>query len=193
MLRQIVFFLATGLVLQAFAAPPELEFSYANDTAAERDTARVLNEMLAEYDVSAWIYTKRVHIEERATPHSHPVLTLPGRMNSKRQHLLSTFLHEQFHWHDIEDAPAGQKAMAAFTKMFPDPPSSREGGARDDFSTYLHLIVCDMEFQAMQKLVGDERAREIMADWNHYKWIYDKVLHDPRVREINRAHGFVVE
>ena len=38
-------------------------------------------------------------------------------------------------------------------------------GARDEFSTYLHLIVCYLEFSAMKELLGEPKAREIMARW----------------------------
>lgn len=193
MARFYVLVLAAGLLTQTFAAPPALTFTYENDSEAEHDTARVLTELLAEYDTARWIRTHKIHVAERATPHSHPVLTLTGRRNPRRQPLLATFLHEQFHWHPIEEAAAGQKAMAEFAKLFPDPPSRQEGGARDNFSTYLHLVVCDLEYQAMEKLVGDERAREILSEWRFYTWIYEKVLNDPRIREVNKANGFVLD
>jgi hypothetical protein len=69
-------------------------------------------------------------------------------------------------------------------------PSGAEGGARDAESTYRHLLVCDLEYQAMTSLVGEATARKTLAAMTHYQWIYDKVLSDARVREIALRHGF---
>ena len=32
-----------------------------------------------------------------------------------------------------------------------------------------------------------------MARWNHCEWIYDKVLTDPRGREVVTRHGFALD
>jgi hypothetical protein len=50
-----------------------------------------------------------------------------------------------------------------------------------------------MELQALTTLVGQKVARETLAQITHYEWIYDKVLGDPRVREVALKHGFNVE
>ena len=54
----------------------------------------------------------------------------------------------------------------------------------------MHLIVCDLELQAMTQLIGEERARTLLAGTSFYQWIYGKVLNDPRVREVTREWGF---
>lgn len=82
--------------------------------------------------------------------------------------------------------------MAAFREVYPDVPSGNPEGARDADSTYLHLIVCDLEYQAMTKLVGPARAAEVLDATTHYTWIYDRVLTDPKVREITTRYGFVL-
>ena len=56
----------------------------------------------------------------------------------------------------------------------------------------VHLLVCDLEYQAMTTLVGQAAARETLTGIGCYKWIYEKVLNDPRVREIVLRHGFDV-
>lgn len=72
-------------------------------------------------------------------------------------------------------------AMEDFEALFPNVPSSADGGARDDRSTYRHLPVCDMEYQALTALVGEGTAREALAGITHYEWIYQKVLNDLRI------------
>jgi hypothetical protein len=106
--------------------------------------------------------------------------------------LLSTFLHEQLHW--LEDArpDAYRAAMRELRERYPEVPTAAEGGARDEESTYRHLLVCDLEYQAMTALVGPDRARQTLARITHYAWIYDKVLNDPRVREVVLRNGFDV-
>ena len=107
--------------------------------------------------------------------------------------LVSTFIHEQFHWLEDGEAPvAFRAAMADFEHMYPDAPTREGGGARDVESTYRHLIVCDLEFQGMTRLIGEARARLLLARITHYEWIYERVLTDEGVREVNERHGFVL-
>ena len=65
-------------------------------------------------------------------------------------------------------------------------------GARDEQSTYLHLVICDLELQAMSRLVGEEKAREVIQGWEHYTWIYEQVLGNPEVRRVNERFGMLV-
>ena len=55
-------------------------------------------------------------------------------------------------------------------------------GAVDENSTYLHLVVCYLEYQAMRELLGEFKSRQIMEFWatDHYTWIYRTVLEKPR-------------
>jgi len=189
----------TALIAVAFVAvlPPALtaqetpvEIELASGTPAEIEARDQLLRLLAEHDVERWIVTRRVLIEERVIPHSHPVLTMSTGNADLYQ--LSTFLHEQFHWWVNERAEARDAAKADFAELFPEAPGREGQGARNRESTWLHLIVSDLEYQAMTELYGEEVARELMAGITHYEWIYDKVLNDPRVREINRKHGLIV-
>jgi hypothetical protein len=169
----------------------QLVITFERQSERERTTANELKGLLQKYPVSQWIFTRNVHIDERAIPHSHPVLTLHTRHLGDEHRLLATFLHEQFHW--LEDGNQNfRAAMDAFAKAYPNAPARGPEGARDLESTYRHLLVCDLEFQAMSKLVGQERAREVLSGNRHYTWIYDRVLNDPEVRSIATAHGFLL-
>lgn len=199
MLRSIMSILALASIptfssspAAAQAAGPELQITFERSSEAERATADQLRRVLRSYQVDRWIYTRRVRIDERAIPHSHPVLTLHTRHLGDDDGLLATFLHEQFHW--LEDGNEHfRTAMRAYAQAYPDAPSRGPEGARDLESTYRHLLVCDMEFQAMVHLVGLRRAREVLSANRHYTWIYDRVLNDPKVREIARENGFILD
>lgn len=170
----------------------KFDITLERDSERERATADQLRRTLQDYDVGRWVYTRRIHIDERSIPHSHPVLTVHTRHLGDEHGLLATFVHEQFHW--LEDGNEHFKeAMSSFAEAYPDAPAGGPEGARDLESTYRHLLVCDLEFQAMSKLVGERRARELLAASRHYTWIYDRVLHDPKVREIVTAHGFSLD
>lgn len=172
----------------------QLDVRLAHDSEGERQTRAQLLRLVGEHDVSAWLYTTDVIIDQTQIPHSHPVLTLHTRHLNEDDHLVATFVHEQFHWlEEGETLPAFRAAMADHEALFPDAPAREGGGARDQESTYRHLIVCDLEFQAMTQLIGEEAARSLMASWHHYSWIYEQVLADPRIREVNQRHGFTLE
>ena len=187
-------------VLLAAPPPPlhgqadadSLIIELAGGTEAEAAVAAQLRGLVDRYDIGGWIRTDRVRIEEGTNPHSHPVLTLHTRHRGDDHALLSTFLHEQFHW--LEDGnPDFRAAMERFAEIWPDAPAGSPEGARDRESTYRHLVVCDLELQAMESLVGSARAREILGANRHYTWIYRTVMEDPRVREVNRAHGLTTD
>jgi hypothetical protein len=182
---------AAAFTLPGFAQQPPIEYTFEHNSAAEQATADQLRRALRKFDVSKWLYTHRIHIDERAIPHSHPVLTLHTRHNGDENALLATFLHEQFHWLE-EGNPQFRAAMDAYAKLYPDAPSRGPEGARDLESTYRHLLVCDLELQVMTHLVGADAARRTLAANRHYTWIYARVLADSNVRAIARTHGFIL-
>ena len=186
------------LALHAYAQGPNgvaensdvLWIGLANGTEAEADTAAALRTLMRRYDLEPWILTRTVLIDAKQIPDSDPILTIDTVPVDKEPELLSTFLHEELHW--LEKPPWGpdfRAAMKDYEAVFPDVPSGNEGGARDRESTYRHLLVCDLEFQAMKALVGEAVARRTLSGITHYEWIYDKVLNDGRVHEVAVRHG----
>ena len=87
-------------------------------------------------------------MESGVIPHSHPVLTLSTR-NKSDDDLLSTFLHEQIHWYGVEKDEQVEGAIKDFKEMYPKVPVGNRQGARDEFSTYLHLFICYLEYKSM--------------------------------------------
>lgn len=177
----------------ADANPRVVWIGLANGSEAEAVMATELRALMRRHNLEPWILTRRVLINENQISHSHPILTISTGHLGKELELLSTFVHEQLHW--LEEEPWRDDfwaAMRDFEALFPDVPSSADGGARDDRSTYRHLLVCDMEYQALTALVGEVAARKTLAGITHYEWIYEKVLNDPRVREVAVRHGFDV-
>src|SRR5262245_52213072 len=79
-------------------AEDKIEISLKNGSRAEIKTRDQLQRLLRTYDLSKWIFTKSILIDEKAIPHSHPVLTIHTRHLKDDELLLSTFVHEQLHW-----------------------------------------------------------------------------------------------
>ncbi len=175
------------------ASPHVIWIGLERGSEAEATMAAELRALKREYDLEPWILTRRILVDERQLPHSHPILTIHTRHIGDPLSLLATFVHEQLHW--LEEEPwleDFRAAMKDFEDLFPDVPSAANGGAGDRESTYRHLLVCDMEYQAMRALAGEKAARETLASFTHYQWIYDKVLNDQRIRDVALRHGFNV-
>jgi hypothetical protein len=67
-------------------------------------------------------------------------------------------------------------AFEDLRRLFPSVPTKLPEGARGQQSTYLHLIICYLELEAMSELLGVETARKQLATWPYYTWVYSTVL-----------------
>ena len=171
--------LAVSFLGLAYAAEA-LEISLQHGSTPERRTRDQLLEVLKRYDTQRWTFTRKIIIDEGAIPHSHPVLTLHTRHLGEDLLLLSTYVHEQIHWYEESKPKQRAAALAELKKLYPEVPVGFPEGAGGEESSYLHLIVCYDEYQAMKSLVGERQATEIMRRWSedHYRWVYRKVLED---------------
>jgi hypothetical protein len=155
-----------------------------------------LRRLLSQHDVSKWLFTKKVVIDRDAgIPHSHPVLTLDTGGLKDDELVLSTFVHEQIHWHLEEKAEQTKRAMTELKGLYPDAPAGPPDGARDLESTYRHLIVCYLEYQAGRELLGELRGRQVIEFWatHHYRWVYRRVLDDERkIGGVVRKHRLAI-
>jgi hypothetical protein len=164
-----------------------------NGTDAESRTAEALRRLLSTHDLRAWTYTERIDIDERAYPHSHPVLTLTtGHRSDER--LLAEFVHEQLHWYEEIHAVQRDAAIESTREPYPDVPSGRPEGAGDETSTRLHLLVCQLEYRVLAQLLGAEQASRIVDELgeHHYRWIHRTVRGEPRrIEAVLRAHDLL--
>jgi len=106
------------------------------------------------------------------------VLTPHTRHLKDDELFVSTFVHEEFHWFLADKVDATNLAIADLRKLFPSVPSGGTAGARDEYSTYLHLLVCYLEQQADQRIFGELKTKQIMDFWagDHYTWVYRTVI-----------------
>ncbi|HJU90875.1 MAG TPA: hypothetical protein VJ672_15910 [Gemmatimonadaceae bacterium] len=171
-------------------SPAELEIELANDGDEEQRAREQLRRIVRNFDLSPWLFTRRVRVEAGVIPHSHPVLTVNTRYLDNDTAQVATFVHEQLHWFFVEHESRTDSAMAELARRYPDAPDRPPEGARNKHSTYLHLLVCTLEYDAMRAMVGDEGARRTLGGWRHYRWVYRTVLEQPdSIRRVLRAHG----
>ena len=163
----------------------------AHDSAVEEETRQQLERLFELHDLSRWRFTRRIVVDERAIPHSHPVLTLHTRHLRDDLLLLSTYVHEQSHWWADRHPRPTEAAIAELTALFPDLPVGHPDGADSRESNYNHLIVIFLEWDGLRRLVGELAARQVMDFWatDHYRVLYRTVLaHRSGIRAIVRRH-----
>lgn len=178
--------LVAGLPLAAWAEAG-ISITLEHGSPAEAATKAQLERLLGTYDLASWTFTRVVKVDERAIPHSHPVLTVHTRHGKDDELLLSTFVHEQLHWFLSGKQEETRAAVAALRKLFPKVPAEpAAGGAADEESTYRHLLVCYLERRAGIELLGELRTKAVMDFWanDHYTWVYRTVLE--RYRDIGQ-------
>src|ERR1700691_5580616 len=164
------------------ALPPELpaeavDVRPLNGTEDEQAGADALLAVLATYDVRRWLCTDLVLVNGQIRGGvSHPLMICPELLTRRPESALTTSLHEQLHW---VQGPGRDAAATEASKRCPDPPPPPTGG-RDAESTWLHLIVCTLEYQSLAELLGEEAAAAELRQHNGYSWIYDQILAEPR-------------
>jgi hypothetical protein len=169
-----------GLSARASVTPDAkpVRIDLAHGTEREQKTRAQLEHVLASYDLARYTFTRRVTIEERAINHAFPVLTLNARFADSPDELLSSYLHEQLHWHLRDHSSQQQDAVGELRRLYPAAPVGLPEGAENAFSTYGHLVDCYLEIQADRALIGRERTDAVIRDKGHYTWIYKTVLQD---------------
>lgn len=183
--------LTLGLAGPARAGTPSIEFTTAHDSAAERATVVQMQRLLAAHDLSRWTITRKVVVDEDTIPHSDPVLTLHTRHLQDDELLLSTFVHEQMHWHLAAHKDDAFAAEDELRKLYPHIPVGYPEGSNTEEVNYAHLLIVAMEWRADVALMGELKAREVMSFWanDHYTWIYREVLAHPEVvNRVIKAH-----
>ena len=168
-----------------------LTISLVNGTEREARARDQLLRLLDLYDLRRWQFTNRVCIEQGVIPHSHPVLTVNTRYPDDDVLALSTYLHEQLHWFTWRRYRKTRRALGDLKSRYPDPPIAFPEGAGNEGSSYLHYLVCYLEYRSMIEVVGPEEAHRVIDAWcaSHYTEIYRTVLRDfEEIGEIATRH-----
>ena len=137
----------------------------------EKKIKRNLEFVLKKYDLSKYIFTHNIQITGfMRIPHSHPVLTLtPTYLLNKKyplEQLLATFIHEQYHWF-LNTQKNKDKLISELMDKYPNLKTELPYGSGTKFSTYQDIIICFLEYRAMRKLLGSDKATDVIKSGNH--------------------------
>lgn len=173
-------------------AKPKPVITTVHSSETEERTKAILLGLLERHDLSKWQFTETVQIEDGVIPHSHPILTLRSEVRAwAENYLLAMYVHEQLHWYLMAKRGA-RAAVEEIRQLYPSVPVGGTEGARDEYSTRLHLVLCYLEYQALVALLGPEEAYRVFNPDNRkvYKFIHREVLNNAEaIAEIVRRHG----
>lgn len=177
---EVLIVVAAGLASSAaLAQTPKLNIKTKHGLPMEEERKAQMERLAKQYDLKKYTITRDIVIERGAMNHSYPVLTLNLRFLDNDDLALSAYVHEQGHWVLMErhrdDNP---RLFEDLQQAFPSMEIQAPWGDGELRSSYLHIAVCMLEWQAMEELVGPERARKVI-EWkqgDHYKAIYSTIL-----------------
>ena len=170
---------ATLAAMVSAAQTPRLNIRTAHDGPQEEQRKQQMLRLAAQYDLKRYTITRDIVIERGAINHSYPVLTLNLRFLDDDDLALSAYVHEQGHWCLMERHRAeNPRLQEDLQSTFPNLPYRQPEGDGELKTSYFHIAVCMLEWQAMEELVGTKRARRVI-EWkqkDHYKGIYALLL-----------------
>jgi hypothetical protein len=172
---------------------PLLDISTAHHGSGEEQRKEQVLRLAQQYDLSKYTITRKLVIDRGAINHSAPVLTLNLRFLDNDDLALSAYVHEQGHWllmerHRISMQPLYRDLEREFPNLDVNPPD----GDGQRMSSYFHIVVCMLEWHALEDLIGAERARKVI-EWkqgDHYTGIYKIDLNQrEQVENIMKRYG----
>jgi hypothetical protein len=184
---------AVLLAAVLLAETPKLNIRTKNHLPQEEQRKQQMERLAQQYDLSRYTITRDIVIERGAMNHSYPVLTLNLRFLDNDDLALSAYVHEQGHWVLMERHRAGNPALLEdLERTFPGLDARIPQGDGDPRSSYFHIAVCMLEWQALEELVGEKRARKVI-EWkhgDHYIAIYALLLnHREQVEAVLNRNG----
>ena len=177
----------------ASAQTPKLNIKTKHGYPIEEQRKEQMERLAKQYDLKKYTVMRDILIERGAMNHPYPVLTLNLRFLDNNDLALSAYLHEQGHWVLMERHRDAKPALFEdLQRAFPNMEIRVPDGDGELRCSYFHIAVCMLEWQAMEDLVGAERARKVI-EWkqeDHYKAIYSTLLnHREQVESVLSIHG----
>ena len=161
------------------AQTPKLNIRTKHAIPVEQQRKEQMERLARQYDLKKFTVTRDIMIERGAMNHSYPLLTLNLRFLDNDDLAISAYVHEQGHWVLMERHRNDNRSLFDdLQRTFPNMEVQTPAGDGELRSSYLHIAVCMLEWQAMEDLVGPARARKAI-EWkrgDHYKAIYSTVL-----------------
>jgi hypothetical protein len=193
--KTMKYLLIAIVLLPAFAQAktPKLNLTLAHNSPAEEKRKEQIERLAANYDLEKYTITRDIVIDQQAINHSAPVLTQNLRFLDNDDRALSAYVHEQAHWVLMTRHRGEVRGMLQDLKsMFPDLPIAAPQGDGNEGTSYIHLVVLMLEWQALENLIGVDRARTVMEfkRQDHYKALYSTVMENrPQVEKFLKHYN----
>ncbi|MFH0883666.1 MAG: hypothetical protein V2A56_11825 [bacterium] len=119
--------------------------------------------LIGEYSLYNWLFTRDIVIDEKARPHSHPVLTLNASYLQEDKKALAIFLHQEFRWYLDQNARNVNTVVKELMKR-PDQliPNITQTIDNDSLS-WLNLLACTMETDALKQTLGETNTDSLLT------------------------------
>jgi hypothetical protein len=175
------FLLALFLLVPALtpAKTPKLNITLQHNSAGEQKRKEQIERLAAQYDLEKYTITRDIVIDQQAINHSSPVLTQNLRFLDNDDRALSAYVHEQAHWllmkhHRLQ----AREMLSELISIYPNIEIAPPNGDGNQGTSYLHLVVLMLEWQALEELIGVDRARAVMEfkRTDHYRSLYATVM-----------------
>jgi len=175
-----------------FGKTPRLNITLATNSPAEQRKKDQIERLADAYDLKKFTLTTNIRIEQGATPHSKPVLTVGAGFLFNDDRALSVYIHEQGHWLLGRHQGELRNLYQDLRRTFPGMPAEYPQGSGSLQDSYYHLAVITLEWQGLEELVGVERARAVLdfQSTDHYTVLYKTVLANrPALEGILKSYG----
>ncbi len=144
-----------------------------NSDVQKRTKERLL-QILTKYPaIERYTFTDQVVIKDEGISFSHPVLTLGAKnLESKNDdfEFLSIYIHETLHWFVLQHEDNFRKAMKEIRDIYPKVKiSNNDGGARSEESTYVHIVVCYLEYVVLKEILGKRVVEQVVKSHSFYQ------------------------
>ncbi len=173
-IRSFLLFILASCATHQANPPTILEIIELRPDNLSHLTSQNLVHLTKVYDLKPFLYANKVHIKSGVPARHHPVITLNTRFAREPNKLLSSLMHEQFHWWLGKNKMKSIMAVKHLRKEYP-----RE-------KDHLHLLVCYLEFRSLSHFLGKNKARQIFTDfvnkdkifpWHNYQVLYrDQII-----------------
>jgi hypothetical protein len=168
------------------AKTPKLNITLQHNSSGEQQRKEQIERLADQYDLAKYTITRDIMVDERAINHSAPVLTQNLRFLDNDDRALSAYVHEQAHWL-LMTRHRGQarEMLPELIRMYPNMSITPPQGDGNEGTSYIHLVVLMLEWQALEDLIGADRARAVMEfkRQDHYKALYAIVMDNRRQME----------
>jgi hypothetical protein len=156
-------------------------------------TKQNLIHLVQIYEISPFIFTKKVNIQTGAKSDSHLVLTLSTKHAENPKKILADFLHEQFHWMLKTNLKKTKRAAEELKHVYPLALLTQS--VTNDL-IYHHLIIYYLEFRALQLFLGTNEAKVIVKEYMKLDMMLPSVYffvvqNDQIIRKIIRKNGLL--